>query len=370
MKFQIGRAAAVVLAGTMIGMLQPVGSCAGETPQKIVVIGDSVSTGKGLDNPAASYVNMVGAYYNAQVVNLARDECTSGDLLVMLDDPAVQAELASADMILCTVGIQDIMEPFNAQLDIYRDQLGFESIPDLYAASRSDLVVSDDDLSSYSLVLADCLQLNEISCRDNILAIGEKLSVYSSNAEIICPNVYNALDCIEGLSGMTMARQTAYKSIMKPCGFVLEDSVNAAYTTLGEQYGFKIVNTYKGFAGRAYDYTYLYYMDYNPTVPGHHWIAEAITGIQLEDVTEPIVTVTLGDLTGDHEVNSVDAAELLILAAQVGAGESGLLTPAVKAVADVNGDGDVNAVDAADILQYAATVGSGESITPEAFFRK
>lgn len=416
MKMQIGRMLALALSGMMLTVVQPIGSSAGEAPKKIVVIGDSISAGTGLDVPNASYVDLVGRYYQAEVVNLAKDVCTTEDLLVMLDDPAVQSELSQADMILCTVGIQDIMEPFNAQLNIYKEELGFEQIEELYTASREEIKVTDDDLNAYSLALAKCLEQNEISCRDNILAIGEKLSVYSSNAEIVCPNVYNPLNCIAGLESMSTMRRMAYNSIMNPCNFVLTDSVNASYTTLGEQYGFRIIDTFTGFAGHAYDYTYLYYMEYNPSEIGHEWIAEAITGADLERETEPITeaptteeptteaptteeptteaptteeptteaptteeptteapttepAALLGDVSKNGEVGAEDASEVLMLAAQIGAGQSDVLTDEIKASADVNGDGDVNAVDANAILLYAAAAGAGEDVFPETFFR-
>lgn len=363
MRMQIRRAAAAVLAGMMAAMAQPIASSAADAPKKIVVIGDSVSAGTGLDNPNATYVKMVSTYYHAEVVDLSKDACTSGDLLVMLDDPAVQSELSKADMILCTVGIQDIMVPFNNQLDVYRTSLGFDKITDLYSASRSDIDVSDDDLNAYSLVLAKCLEKNEESCRDNILAIGEKLSAYQ-NAEIVCPNVYNPLNCIEGLDGMTIKRRIAYNSIMNPCNYVLTDSVNASYTKLGEQYGFRIVDTFSGFAGLAYDYTYLYSMDYNPTRHGHHWIAEAITGAKLETIS------MLGDVSKNESVGAEDASEVLMVAAEAGSGQNERMTEAFKAMADVNFDGEVNAVDASAILEYAAAVGAGEEVTPISFFGK
>ena len=71
------------------------------------------------------------------------------------------------------------------------------------------------------------------------LKIGEKLAAYS-DAEIICPNVYNCLNCIENLSSLSIKRQQAYKSVMNPGGWVLTDSVNVSYDTLAKVYGFLV----------------------------------------------------------------------------------------------------------------------------------
>jgi hypothetical protein len=76
--------------------------------------------------------------------------------------------------------------------------------------------------------------------------------------------------------------------------------------------------------------------------------------------TEP-AELELGDINGDNNINANDAAQVLVVAAQIGAGYSDILTDAQKKAADINGDGKINAEDAAIILQYAAAVGAGYS---------
>ncbi|HAJ97801.1 MAG TPA: hypothetical protein DCO72_08710, partial [Ruminococcus sp.] len=69
-------------------------------------------------------------------------------------------------------------------------------------------------------------------------------------------------------------------------------------------------------------------------------------------------------------INASDAAEVLIAAALIGAGDaSGGLTDAQFNCADVDHNGDVNATDAASILIYAALVGAGSTeLLPEEYF--
>ena len=359
-------AAAAVLAGMVFLAGQPfAANTSAAEPQHIVVIGDGISSGAMLSDHSMSYASLVGRYYGAQVTDLSKDACTTTELLTELDDPTVQAALADADMILFTVGIQDITDPFFEQLASYQQELGFSNISEMYSAKRSDIALSDDTLSEYSLTLQNKLESNEISCRDNILKIGEKLSAYA-DAEIICPNVYNCLNCID-FTGMSAKRQSAYKSIMNPGGWVLTDSVNVAYDTLAKTYGFTVIDTYNGFLGKAYEYTNLLQMDENPTEKGHLWIAQQITGSSLEEL--PTEAETLGDMNGDNEVNASDASEILIGAARMGAGDMTVLTPAFLAHGDVNKDNSVDAADASAILQYAAAAGAGSTLSPEAYFR-
>lgn len=71
--------------------------------------------------------------------------------------------------------------------------------------------------------------------------------------------------------------------------------------------------------------------------------------------------LALGDINGNNEVDSKDAADILIAAAAIGAGDpTGGLTEAQRAAADVNGDGEVDSHDAAIILIYAAAKGAGQ----------
>ena len=71
---------------------------------------------------------------------------------------------------------------------------------------------------------------------------------------------------------------------------------------------------------------------------------------------------SLGDLNGDNTVNASDAAQVLIAAAAIGAGQDPGLTESQMSVADVNGDKTINASDAAVILIYAAAIGAGQDV--------
>ncbi|MCR4647115.1 MAG: leucine-rich repeat protein [Oscillospiraceae bacterium] len=88
------------------------------------------------------------------------------------------------------------------------------------------------------------------------------------------------------------------------------------------------------------------------------------------DVNDP--PYPTGDVNEDDTVNASDAAEVLIAAARIGAGETkAVLSREQQTLADVNLDGTVNASDAAVILQYAAAVGASSfSGTIEEFQHK
>lgn len=348
----VGRSVAAMLAAMMLNPAPALAAGAEDgTARKLVVLGDRISAGAALEDASRSYAALTAAYFDADVTSFASDSCTTADLLVQLDDPQVQAALSEADMILFSVGMQDIMADFTAQLIEYQNQLGFETLDELYTASRSDLNVSDDDLSAYSTTLKRKLEANQETCADNIRAIGEKLSAYS-NAQIICPNLYNSLNTIKGLEDMSIKRQMAYRSIMNPAGWA-DDYVNASYTELAENYGFVVIDAYGIFSGRAYKYTNQMQLDYSPNVQGHSRIAQ--------EIIHRITNAVIGDLNNDGAVNASDAATVLEHAAVFGTDQKGTIRKEEWILADATRDGKADASDAAEILIYAAAVGIGET---------
>lgn len=76
-----------------------------------------------------------------------------------------------------------------------------------------------------------------------------------------------------------------------------------------------------------------------------------ITSAQLS-----VFAVSIGDTDADGIVNAVDAAQILIKAAELGAGDT--VAPEDLVLMDVNGDNQINAIDASILLSYAANAGA------------
>ena len=81
----------------------------------------------------------------------------------------------------------------------------------------------------------------------------------------------------------------------------------------------------------------------------------------IDAYTFPLPETAPGDVNGDGTINAADASELLIAAADIGAGNTARLTAELLGVGDVNSDGAINAADATAILQYSAAVGAGNA---------
>lgn len=90
----------------MLGLLPTAAFAQGEV---YVALGDSISTGYGLTDSDACFTRQIAASKSYALKSHAVDGATSSTLLAKLSDPAVAADVASADVITITIGGNDLM---------------------------------------------------------------------------------------------------------------------------------------------------------------------------------------------------------------------------------------------------------------------
>ncbi len=323
-----------------------------EEQLKIVVIGDSISAGVKLAEDEKSYVQIVEDTLDADLQNFSHEGGTTQDVLGVLKDSEVQSALERADVIVVSVGIHDIMDPFMETANGFMDEFGFEKFGDVFFASLEEHNLTEAGLQSYAAELTAAAKKNVNSAYKNTLEIGKQLSVYS-DARIVFQNAYNPIDTIENLDKLSPKRQFAYNSISGIVTNNLDISVNEAITELVSEYDYEVLDVQSAFAGNAYRYVYLDELNVNPTAEGHRVIAD----LAVPMLEEP--PRIKGDVTMDGNVDAKDAAAVLVHAGDVGAGGSGTLDEAAQAVGDVDASGVLDAADAAKILVYASEQSAG-----------
>lgn len=317
----------------------------------IVVIGDSISAGAKLAEGQLSYAELIeDAAVSVNVQNFAAEGSTTQDVINTLDNAQVKAALADADVILVTVGIHDIMDPFMETAWGFMNKFEFKKFEDVFFANLADYNLTEAHLQVYYNDLIKAAKSNRESASANTRTIGEKLSAYG-DAQIVFQNVYNPIDTIENLDELSSKRKLAYDSVCNMLTTVLNESVNTAITEISETYSYKVVDVHSAFLDNAYRYVNLDALDVNPKAAGHQWMAEQI----LSELALPLK----GDVNTDSKADATDAASLLVHAADLGAGGKGTLSGGALAAADTNGDGKVNSQDAAAVLVYATEKGAG-----------
>ncbi len=369
---------------------------------KIVVLGDSISTGYTMDSTlTGSYADMLGCYYNADVTSFAQDGFTSGDLLAQLSDSAVLSAVAEADVVLVTIGGNDILQPVlkNDIIDASQYSTMIDLIRSLGGGSDMTLVTSMNIYLNKNMPTA----INQF--RQNIVQIADILKS-SANGEIVFQTVYNPMDVdadntpLATSGSMEMLSSYVNKfleGIPNNTVYVEGQCVNGAIRDLTDV---TVIDTYDLLFDHGYYYTRIYNVDIHPNNRGHLIMAEAIiralnlpeTGSEnahamraaytyTESTDKTTANATLGNVNADFNativdrilnknyvygdvdanglVDIADAAAALNIYSSVAANVTPNVAEINIASADGNRDGVTDIVDASSMLLYYASRAAG-----------
>ncbi len=355
---------------------------------KIVALGDSITNGYSMDGSLiASYPQIVSEYYNAELVNFASDGLTSEGLLEQLSDSTLQSEIADADVVLVTIGGNDIMQPvLNNE---FLDASQYNTMTELIAAMKEQGDMFVFQLQVYlNSVMPDAIQ----TCNANIQEIENRLSSMT-NGQIVIQTVYNPMDL--SADDTTLASSGSMTALSANVQGYLEGKPNN--TLYPEDGGINdiirgleiasVVDTFNLFADHSYFYTHIYNTDVHPNSKGHLAIAASVidtlnlpetysgsssimrraykesgaestlAGISTDvndSVVEKILKKGIGDADGDGYVNLSDATAALTIYAYNAALLDSPITGIDALAADVDSDGEAGISDATLILQYHA----------------
>ncbi|MBQ8515160.1 MAG: hypothetical protein IJ496_07165 [Ruminococcus sp.] len=393
-KKNLERAAAFLTAAALTMSAAAPLSTEASDGEVIVALGDSITSGYSADGTLmASYAEMVSSYCGAELVNLAQDGATSADLLAQLSDTGVQETVAGADIILVTIGGNDIMQP--VLNNDYIDATQHSTMSDLIGAMREQDAANPFFTALMMAYLGQTMPTAVSECRANIEQIAAQLRTLNGHAEIVFQTVYNPMDLDAddtplATSGSMETLSTEVKNYLEGMenNTLYEYGVN---DTIRGLQGVTVADVYETLFDRAFYYTGIHYVDVHPNSIGHLAIAETvIAAMQREETgtedgtlmrsvytgtgaeqTLPTVNAalneslqarvlknSLGDVNANGVVEISDATDALTIYAQTGAS----LTPSITGVnaiaADGNQDGVVDISDATLILSYYASYGA------------
>ena len=253
--------------------------------KKIVVFGDSISTGYGLTNYVAggsnknvsnfanAVANKYARVYGKTFYNFAVDGDQSADLLAVIKRKAEIIE--DADLILISIGGNDIMIPMFLQLAGVMG-IGVTSYKDVPAVFdkilKADTAYTEEFKKNFeenkSIMDSELFSLiDDYSTTLNM--ISEELKKLAPNAKIVLQTVYNPID--DALFA-TELMQLVKKEIAEKYIEKLNDVIRKK----AETDGYTIIDTHALFKGKGMTYTNIMKMDIHPNALGHSTIAEAI----------------------------------------------------------------------------------------------
>lgn len=113
----------VAVLGALFLCLIPMAGAQSENGTSYVALGDSISSGYGLEEDTLSFAQRVAQDNGLELTNLAQDGETATSLLDKLQTDHVSAAVAQADIITITVGGNDLMNALYAYLtDAYNQR--------------------------------------------------------------------------------------------------------------------------------------------------------------------------------------------------------------------------------------------------------
>ena len=265
-------------------------------PEFLLAIGDSITSGYGLDaydesDPysCGSYANLLATALSLEgkesYINKGLNGATSADILKNL--PEIVNYLGYSDMIVFSAGVNDLQNaiPIVASAVAGKTVTGLSASIDVLTAAAPEKFSALANNQSFQKKIGDVLAKYE----KNITDIAEIIKTNAPSARVIFLKQYNPLNNVPGFETFGKFADT------------LISSVNASMEKVCSSYGFDLVDMASAINADAMGLTNMLNYDVHPNAAGHVEIARAIAnhlGISLDpaentfDVeTEPETTI-------------------------------------------------------------------------------
>lgn len=281
-----------VLSGNVISVFaeQTTKQVEVSTPQCMLVLGDSISTGCGLANykkgnnyNTQSYANLLAKKYKLSqdndYYNYAIDGQTSLELYSRVKSGNYDKYIKKSDLILISIGGNDLL---SALLTFVKDTMG-ESFTGQETEVNFDFTEPDilNDLNK----MVQTISNNITKLKGNLIGITDEIYEINPNAEIVFQTVYNPLD------GLALK----IPSLLTDVFISRIDEVNRIIkmnsTTNDNKQRYNVADVYTSFTGKSAELTNISETDVHPNSKGHEKISECIDNIVVEKTFLASITV-------------------------------------------------------------------------------
>ena len=259
-------------------------------PEFMLALGDSITTGYGLDGYAetdpyecASYTNIVaealGLEAKSAYVNKAVNGATSADLLKLLPD--VENYLGYSDLVVVTIGGNDLLQSVSiiASAVAGKSVSGLSASIDVLSAAGPEKFAALSSNTSFQSKMGAVLA----TYATNLAATAKIIKEKAPTARIIFLKQYNPLKNVPGFETFGEFADTLFMSI------------NSSIDTVCAAYGFEALDVPSVIDVNAAALTNMPNYDIHPNADGHKEIAKLLTEYlntvpfnpETEPVTEP-----------------------------------------------------------------------------------
>lgn len=263
---------AVVLTTSASALSLSVSLQSSSKTKAILVAGDAISSGKGLDDRAGkSYGSLLAAQFGVtggKYNNIAEDYMSSSAFLELLT--YLQLDVEGADTMIISLGIDDIMP-------IITDAIEMTAGGDMTYSKLLSYAADAEYIKSLNEAIDHTAIFNATAKYSvNISEIINRIRRYNPDIRIVFLSLYNPLDGAESLISL----KNIFSSPV--------DMMNNALNKATEESGCNVINLKTAFAGQANKLTNLTSLDVSPNAEGHKIIASLLADYisALPDLTE------------------------------------------------------------------------------------
>ncbi|MCT8137661.1 hypothetical protein H1D32_07775 [Anaerobacillus sp. CMMVII] len=229
----------------------------------LVALGDSITFGHNLANPASeAFPNYIGQGL-FDVTNLAYPGWTSSQLLeALLSNPAYTSSLKEADLITLNIGNNDLLQ----------------------ATEFGKIVTGQKELNPVEL--AQAVELASVQIAQNLEQIFGIIRS-QSEAPILFYNIYNPT-----VPGPTEFEQTFYYLAGQMAQLVNEEVIHKFHSP---DYGIFVLDAFSAYEGKQAQY--LLPQDIHPNLEGHYVLADLANALLAELLQPPVDAELILELT-------------------------------------------------------------------------
>ena len=248
------------------------------TPQCMLVLGDSISTGFGLANykkgnnyNTNSYANLLAKKYKlsqkSDYYNYAIDGQTSLELYSRVNAGNYNEDIKKSDLILISIGGNDLL---SALLDFVKGTMGASLTGE---ESEIDFDFTAPDILAKLNKMVETISNNITKLKGNLIGITDKIYEINPKAEVVFQTVYNPLD------GLKIKMPSIITDVFVSRIDEVNRIINMNATTDDNKQRYNVADIYTSFSGKSTELTNISKTDIHPNAEGHEKISECIAQI-------------------------------------------------------------------------------------------
>lgn len=287
-----GRGMVSWLSGALIGAMllgaTPVAAAGVSHAERYVALGDSISSGYGLEYETEKFTRQVANENHLSLTSLAQNGETSGTLLERLGDPEVASAVAQADVITITVGGNDLLNALYGYLAEEYDE-NHTDTPTTEEEMKSALMGGDASTLAFALGAVRGFSNSEqeqtalSQFASNLTQVVGQIQAENPGVWVVLANQYNPYSyLVKELSKFPLIGAGA-RSISQAFEVGVR-GLNAAIASVGEQMGCTVVDVYAAFedaqenpCNADLSAAMELNLDFHPNAYGHSLIAQVVT---------------------------------------------------------------------------------------------